>query len=428
MARRLNGRRDAASLGLVGAVLIAVTPIVSHSFGRSTYGLLLPAMEDTLGLDHTQTGIGGTAIYAAYLVGVLSVASLSRRCEPVAIMRGSVLIAAAGLLWMATVDTLSGMVVGLFLCGGAGAGIWITAPAILTGTVSAAKRGLVIGSLTASVGLGTFVVGMGTTAARSRAGDELLWRPVWVVEAVACAVLLVGLVLWARPPRTDRPAGGRFNLDQLRRVEHWPRVTASYAMFAAVGAGFTPFLVRALQNDAGLSKGGAVSTVSAMGLLAIPGAPLLGLASDLWGRKPVMTAVLSTAAVGTAVVALGRGPVALVGVFCFGSVWSSYPTLVATYVRDHTEARAFNEAFSTMTIFYSAAALCAPFTTGWLADATGHFRTPFLVLTGVCAIGALLIARLPAAAVGTAADQAAAAPVAGAAPVAPVAPVSGPGS
>lgn len=108
-----------------------------------------------------------------------------------------------------------------------------------------------------------------------------------------------------------------------------------------------------------------------------------------------MVFVLAVAAVGTTVVATTTGPVAVAGLFCFGSVWSSYPTLVATYVRDHTEARGFGEAFSTMTIFYGAAALCAPFVTGWLADLTGHFRTPYLGLSALCAVGAMLMARLP---------------------------------
>ena len=130
-------------------------------------------------------------------------------------------------------------------------------------------------------------------------------------------------------------------------------------------------------------------------LLSIPGAPLLGLLSDRFGRKPVMVTVLTVAATGTAVVALGRGHVAVAGTFLFGAVWSSYPTLTATYVRDHTEARAFSGAFSTMTIFYGAAALCAPFSTGWAADRTGHFRTPFAGLSLICLVGAVLMAGLP---------------------------------
>jgi MFS family permease len=373
---------------------VALTPIVSHSFGRSTYGLLLPAIEDTLALNHTQSGLGGTVIYAAYLLGVIAVASLSRRCEPITIMRAGVAIVLVGLLWMAIVQNVAMLLIGLLLTGSAGAGIWITAPAILTSTVRPSRRGLVIGSLTASTGLGTFVVGMGTNLARHRTGDELLWRPVWVVEAIAVAALLAGLVVLARPAPTDRVAAGRFDLDRLRSVPHWRPVTFGYALFAAVGAGFTPFLVRALQNDAGLSRSGASAAFASMSLLAIPGAPALGWLSDRCGRKPVMTVVLLVAAVGTSVVATSRGAIAVAGSFCFGTVWSSYPTLVATYVRDHTEARAFSEAFSTMTIFYGIAALSAPILVGRLADATGHFRVPFLGLAAICAAGGLVMLRL----------------------------------
>jgi len=380
---------------LIGTALVTITPVVSHAFGRSTYGLLLPAMEDTLGLSHAQTGLGGTAIYGAYLLGVIVVALLSPRFEPITILRGGVAVVGLGLVWMSTVHTLPALMLGLFLTGGAGAGIWITGPGIVSASVEPRRRGVVIGLLTASVGLGTFVVGMGTNAARHAAGDDLLWRPVWVVEALATAVILAGLVALARPARTERVGRGRFSLELLRSVPNWRRVTAAYALFAAVGAGFSPFLVRALQNDAGLSRGAAASTFAAMSLLSIPGAPLLGLASDRLGRKPVMVAVLAVAASGTAVVALGRGSVAVAGTFLFGAVWSSYPTLTATYVRDHTEARAFSGAFSTMTIFYGAAALSAPFTTGWAADLTGHFRTPFLGLSVICLVGAVLMAGLP---------------------------------
>ena len=382
---------------LAGTVLVMLTPIVSHTFGRSTYGLLLPAIEDTLLLNHSQTGLGGSVIFAAYMVGVIAVAALSRRCEPINILRGGVFIVAVGLVWMSAVQNLPALMFGLFLTGGAGAGIWITAPAILTSTVRPERRGAVIGLLTASVGLGTFVVGMGTNVARDVTGDELLWRPVWLAEAVAATA-----ASWpacccspvrAAPQRVD---AGRFSLDRLRGVPHWRRITVAYALFGVTGAGFAPFLVRALETDAGLSKAGASSTFATMSLLAIPGAPALGFLSDRWGRQPVMTFVLLFASLGTAVVAVGRGPVAVVGVFCFGTVWSSYPTLVATYVRDHTEARGFNEAFSTMTIFYAALALCAPFLVGWLADSTGHFRAPFLILTALCAYGGLLMWRLPA--------------------------------
>ena len=228
--------RRSRRLLLVGTALVTITPIVSHSFGRATYGLLLPAMEDSLGLNHAQTGLGGTVIYGAYLLGVIVVALLARRCEPITILRGGVAIAGLGLVWMSTVHSLPALMAGLFLTGGAGAGIWITSPGIVSASVAPERRGVVIGLLTASVGLGTFVVGMGTTAARHRGGDDLLWRPVWLVEVVVTAAILVGLVALARPEPTERVSAGGFSLDRLRSVPSWKRVTAAYAMFAAVGA------------------------------------------------------------------------------------------------------------------------------------------------------------------------------------------------
>jgi MFS family permease len=413
---------------VVGGALVSVTPVVSHAFGRSTFGLLLPAIEETLGLTHAQSGLGGTVIFAAYLVGVIVVASLATRVDPVTIMRGGIAIAAAGLLWLSTVNSLEGLLLGLFLTGGAGAGIWITAPGILTASVGPRRRGLVIGLLTASTGLGTFLTGVGTARVRARLDDDLLWRPVFLVEAVATVALLVALVVVVG--RAGRPGSGSasssgtgsgsgsgevgssgvrrrratlFDLDRLRTVPSWGRVTGAYALFGAVGAGFAPFLVRALQDDAGLSSARASAVFAAMGLVAIPGAPLMGMLSDRYGRKPLLVGVLAGAGVGTTTVALGAGLTAALGVFCFGAVWSSFPTLVATYVRDHTGAEGLTEAFSTMTIFYSMAALTAPFLVGWLADRTGHFRSPFLALSALCVAGTVLLLSVPAA--GTAPER-----------------------
>jgi len=110
--------------------LICCTTIVSHSFGRSTFGLLLPAIEDDLGLSHSQGGLPGTGIYVAYIVGVLAVAVSASHVEPITIMKFGLATAAIGLLMASTASGLAMLTIGVALAGGAGAGIWLTAPVL----------------------------------------------------------------------------------------------------------------------------------------------------------------------------------------------------------------------------------------------------------------------------------------------------------
>jgi MFS family permease len=378
----------------VAAVLVVLTTIVSHAFGRSTYGLLLPAIEEGLGLSHSQTGLGGTVIFAAYFLGVVAVTVAAPRVEPVTIMRCGLAVAAVGLVVLSTAQGMVGLIIGLALAGGAGAGIWITAPTIATTGVAPERRGLVIGLLSASIGFGTFCVGMGTNALRAATGDEGAWRPIWVAEAVFTVALLIGIVAIVRPARTARSTGG-FSLAQLAEVPAWKRVTGASAAFGAVGAGFAPFLVAALEEDIGLSRSTASTLFAVMGLTGIVGAPLLGALSDRLGRRPVLLGVAVVIALGALAVALMRGPAITIPILVFGGTWSSFPILVATYVRDHADARAFGRAYGTMTIFYSVAAFVSPIVVGTLADRTGSFRVSYLVLAGVATISILLVAVLP---------------------------------
>ena len=55
---------------------------------------------------------------------------------------------------------------------------------------------------------------------------------------------------------------------------------------------------------------------------------------------------------------------------------------MAAYVRDHAEAREFAAIFATMLMFFSVAAIVAPTAMGWLADQTGSFTVPYLMISG----------------------------------------------
>lgn len=394
MPTDLNQRRTKSGIG-IATVIVSTTTVVSHSFARSSYGLLIPAIEDSLDLTHAQAGVGGTVTYAGFLAATMLVASISGKIEPVTLMRVGLAVAATGFTVNALAPTYPVLLLGLALGGAAGAGIWIPAPTVATVGVSPERRGLVIGLLTTTIGLGILLVSVGTAVIRAVFGDDGLWRPVWVFEAVVALVLLVLMIKVVRIERTPRVEGGGVNLALLRTVPGWSKITLAYSLYAIAGGGFFSFVVAALEQDGGLARRGATAVFAVMGLAGGVVAPITGRLSDHFGRKPVMVGSVVAVAAAAVAVALGSQWAVIAGAVLFGSVAGSFPTQVATYVRDHVEARVFAGAFATMLLFFSVAAIAAPTLMGWLADVTGSFTVPYLCLAGLATTIVLIVLRLP---------------------------------
>ena len=387
MLTELRKRSTASGVG-VSTMIISTTTVVSHSFGRSTYGLLIPAIEDSLDLSHAQAGVGGTATYAAFLLATLLVGSISGRVEPINLMRAGLLVAAAGFFVNAVAPSYPFLLLGLALGGAAGAGIWIPAPTVATAGVAPDRRGLVIGLLTATIGLGILAVGVGTNLMRSLFDDNGLWRPVWAVQAVVALLLFALMVTVVRRPPTASVSGGGVNLTLLRQVPGWWQITLAYALYAMAGGGFFSFVVAALEEDGGLSRGGATTVFAVMGLAGAVAAPVTGRLSDGFGRRPVMLGSVSAVALSALAVAFGPQAAVVAGAILFGSIAGSFPTQVAAYVRDHADAREFAGVFATMLLFFSVAAITAPTLMGWLADVSGSFTVPY---TGLAALAFAII-------------------------------------
>lgn len=390
----LSQRTTKSGIG-IATLIISSTTVVSHSFARSSYGLLIPAIEDSLDLTHAQAGVGGTITYAAFLGGTLLVASISGRTEPMNLMRAGLLIATVGFGINAVAPSFPVLLLGLALGGGAGAGIWIPAPTVATAGVDPERRSFVIGLLTATIGLGILTVGVGTNLIRAALDDDGLWRPVWALQAAIAFILFLLMVTVVRQERTPPVESGGVNLSLLRTLPSWWQITLAYSLYAIAGGGFFAFVVAAVEQDGGLSRGGATAVFAVMGLAGAVAAPITGRLSDAFGRRPVMLGSVAAVAVAALAVAFGGQAAVVVGAVLFGSVAGSFPTQVATYVRDHAEARVFAGAFATMLLFFSVAAIVAPTLVGWLADLTGSFTVPYAILAAIAMVIIGIVLRLP---------------------------------
>ncbi|MDG1088810.1 MAG: MFS transporter, partial [Acidimicrobiales bacterium] len=331
-------------------------------------------IRDEFGLTNAQAGYPSSGIFVLYVAGVLGVVFLSPRLEPITIMRVAVVTSVVGLIITSTAQGLLSLTIGVALVGGAGAGIWMTAPVLATEYVSPARRGLVIGALTSTIGISNIAFGIGTSTWRRAADDERLWRPIWWLALGFAALVLVAMFTIAKFAPTERIVARGVDFSIIKQIPRWRQVTMAYAMFGGMSAGFATFIV----------ESNSPIVFSAMGIAGMVAAPFAGAISDRIGRLTVLRTTLLLLVVANLCVVAGGQVATIAGALLYSSGASSIPALIAAHVRDSLDSRSFSQALAIMTILFSLMAALMPTVVGALADIS--FRWSYLALAALPAI------------------------------------------
>ena len=116
-------------------LLIALSAAVGQAFGRFSYGVILPAIRDNLGITNTLAGLIGGANVGAYLLGTLFVAWASNRSSLLNLMRCGLALATLGLLIASFSRSPLPLAIALSVAGFGGACLWIPAPVLAADAV-----------------------------------------------------------------------------------------------------------------------------------------------------------------------------------------------------------------------------------------------------------------------------------------------------
>lgn len=367
---------------LIVAGVICTCVVVSHMFGRSTISVLLPAIRTDLVDSNTAAGVLGGSNFAGYIIGVMIVTVVAGRVEPITLMRAGLAICGLALFLLAVAPSFLALGVGVWLTGLGGAGIWITAPVLATANVPASRRGVVLGALTATMGIGLLIISQGTTLYRYMVDNEDAWRPIFGIEAAVTAAILVAAVVLVRPAPTERTAtsGVIFSADALRSIPSWLLLLVSYTAYSTLAGAWTQFLGLALEEDAGFSRTHINNLFSVFAVCAIFGPLVLGRLSDRIGRDRTLAIAAGVTAFSSFMLTLNTEPWTAIAVGIFGAGSFSVPILTAAAVRDHLDDRSFGTAYGTMTIIYGIGSFSAALLAGVIADWRDNFDLVYALL------------------------------------------------
>lgn len=372
---------------------------VSQAFGRFTFSLLFTDIRDDLELTNTRAGSLGSVNLLAYLAGTLAVSLLVGRAGLVRTARTGLLGVTAGLVLLAWAPNVAVVTVGLLCTGLFAAGVWVTVPGIAAARVGPHRRGTAIGMVGAGIGAGIVI---GSLLHAGAATDA--WRDVYRVEAaVAIAVSALG-ARWLRDgDRAGDGAGasagssGRTGTGSgfaaVRAVPGWPRLLASYGLFALAMSLMVTFLVGVLKEDAGYSNAAASFAFSCFGAGTILGGPLFGPLADRIGRARALHVAYAVMATTAVLIGTGARPWATLAALAFGTAFTAVPTTVAARLSDVIAAERFGAAYGVATLSFGAGLMVGPQLGGLLGDVTGSFRPVFWLAAAVAVAAGALIRR-----------------------------------
>ena len=381
--------------GTAAVVLVALTAAVAQSFGRFTFGVLLPAIRDDLDLSNTVAGSLATVNVAAYLAGTLIVASASSRFRLLVVMRTGMVLAVAGLSLAAISPGTVTLAAGLLLAGLGGALTWIPAPVVAAAALAPERRAMAIGILASGMGAGVVFSGQLAGFVRSTMGDSS-WRTVYAVQSVIGVVVVAAAWLLVRH-RQDRPstkAGlGGFNV--LRRMPGWLPYTVAFTAFGLMYLLVVAFLTTRLEDDSGWTSSQASLAFTLLGVAMVFGGPLFIVVAQRTGPRRALAAAFGAWALATTTILAGWLPTTLAAAVAVGLLFSAMPTLFTVYVVNNTTPEDYGPSFAAATFAFGVAQMISPQLGGSLADAAGSFTPVFLLSAGLAFVGLAAVLRLP---------------------------------
>ena len=373
-----------------GVVAAAMAPLVQ------------PITED-LGLSHAAMGGVLGAWPLVYIASAIPCgAFLDRVGARRALFLAVLIIAASGALRGLAPDHLSlFLAVGVFGLGGPL--ISVGAPKLITLWFAGQERGLAMGIYITGPALGGILALSFTNSVFMPLFDHD-WRSVLLAYAGfvgACSLIWLAITAHGSARAVERQAAAEPRRPQLQVFAELLRLPAvQTVLLMAIGIfffnhGLNNWLPEILRSG-GMSAAAAGYWASLPTAVGIAGALVIPRLASPERRIPILFGLFLCAGAATLLIDNPAGPLLTGGLMVQGIARSSMMT-IAVLVLLETRGLAAQSRGLAGGLFFSAAEIggvLGPLTVGFLSDATGGFAAPLYMMTGVCLVLVLLLARL----------------------------------
>jgi len=316
-----------------------------------------------------------------------------------------------GLLILSQINSLSMFYISFLVIGLGGSLGMQVVPAVVIARWFRRNTGKAFGIMAAGIGTGGFLVPVVTMMV-----DTYGWRPFLI--GLAIIVLVIGLplsfVFRNKPEDYGLLPDGKLQdgLDdslrmQTEDVSMGVKEALKTRAFWSIGiafmlqtAGGSAVLLHIMPylESVGIERSTASMVAMFLPIISIPSLLAFGWLSDIYRRNYIITATMLLSTVGLFLLSIIDGSsLGLIAgfVIVYGAGFGAQMSLRPPIMREYFGSKKFGSIFGLGSIFVTIGAISTPPLAGWVFDTRGVYDPIWLVLSGVCMLGVILMLTLP---------------------------------
>jgi sugar phosphate permease len=320
-------------------------------------------------------------------------------------------IISIGLLILSQVMSLSMFYLSFLIIGLGGSLGMQVVPAVVIARWFRRNTGKAFGVMAAGIGTGGFLVPVVTMMV-----DTYGWRPFLI--GLAISVLIIGLplsfVFRNKPEDYGLLPDGKLqdSLDDSRRIQtedvstgvkealktraFWS-IGIAFMLQTAGGSAVLLHIMPYLES-VGIERSTASMVAMFLPIISIPSLLLFGWLSDIYRRTYIIATTMLLSSVGLFLLSIIDGSsFSLIAGFIivYGAGFGAQLSLRPPIIREYFGSKKFGSIFGLGSIFITIGAISTPPLAGWVFDTRDVYDPIWLVLSGVCMLGVILIFTLP---------------------------------
>ncbi|MGJ8545997.1 MAG: MFS transporter [Sulfitobacter sp.] len=408
MMRSTAGEKPKRHYAWTVALICGLSVLCGLGFGRFAFGMMLPAISDSLSLNYSQGGILGFGNLTGYLMSVPLVPLILKRVGTRVTVCAALLVMALSMFAMAGSQSFGWLTGFYFLTGLSSGAVVLPSMSVMSKWFAPSHRGLSSGMVMAGPGFGIILSGYAVPRLTPIWGLPA-WQVGWLLFGAVTVLVAAIAFAYIRNAPADlgiapygRAASGAGNvappMAASAKVKLLAHLGVIFGIYGATYMLYVTFIVTSMVDSYGMSEAQAGGLWSWFGFLSIFSGLLFGALSDRIGRRAGMAVAFGVLALSFGLVGFGVGAFGLyLSVILFGIAAWSIPVIMAASAGDYFGAGGAAGALAALMLTFSAGQAVGPVIAGVLAEMMGDFSFSYAASAAAClgAVALVMAVRPP---------------------------------